>query len=343
MRRRRRACGVALPRRHRRADATFGDRLGVPAPLPRAAAADAYVFSRRAFAPSWMPPELVHEIAPSIDPFAPKNQELTADEAAAILDLGRAARRRPPQRHATCGPTAPGGASTTAPTSSGPDRRPAPDVPLVVQVSRWDRLKDMAGVMDGFADFVVGDHGSQLVLAGPAVSAVSRRPGGGEPCSRDCWERWRRLPPRRPLAHRHLLPADGRRRGERRSSSTPCSATPRWSCRRAWPKGFGLTVAEAMFKGRPVVASAVGGIQDQIVDGESGLLLPDPTDLAAFSRRCRHRSRRATTSRDRRARQERVIDRFLPDRQLQAWCAVLRGGSRRSLTGRSTLPDPPPT
>jgi trehalose synthase len=43
-------------------------------------------------------------------------------------------------------------------------------------------------------------------------------------------------------------------------------------------EGFGLTVAEAMWKARPVVASAVGGIQDQIVDGESGVLV-DPADL----------------------------------------------------------------
>ena len=38
-------------------------------------------------------------------------------------------------------------------------------------------------------------------------------------------------------------------------------------------EGFGLTVTEAMWKGRPVVASAIGGIQDQIVDGRHGLLL----------------------------------------------------------------------
>ena len=46
-------------------------------------------------------------------------------------------------------------------------------------------------------------------------------------------------------------------------------------------EGFGLTVAEAMWKARPVVASRVGGIQDQIVDGVSGCLVDDPADLAA--------------------------------------------------------------
>jgi trehalose synthase len=48
-------------------------------------------------------------------------------------------------------------------------------------------------------------------------------------------------------------------------------------------EGFGLTVAEAMWKGRPVVASAVGGIRDQIDDGVQGLLLADPSDRLAFA------------------------------------------------------------
>jgi trehalose synthase len=47
-------------------------------------------------------------------------------------------------------------------------------------------------------------------------------------------------------------------------------------------EGFGLTVAEAMWKERPVVASRIGGIQDQIVDGVSGLLLSDPCDASQF-------------------------------------------------------------
>ena len=38
-------------------------------------------------------------------------------------------------------------------------------------------------------------------------------------------------------------------------------------------EGFGLTVAEAMWKGRPVVATRVGGIQDQIEDGTTGCLV----------------------------------------------------------------------
>ena len=48
-------------------------------------------------------------------------------------------------------------------------------------------------------------------------------------------------------------------------------------------EGFGLTVTEAMWKARPVVASATGGIEDQIEDGVTGVLLPNPLDLNAFA------------------------------------------------------------
>ena len=47
-------------------------------------------------------------------------------------------------------------------------------------------------------------------------------------------------------------------------------------------EGFGLTVAEAMWKARSVVATRIGGIVDQIDHGASGLLVDDPGDLAAY-------------------------------------------------------------
>jgi trehalose synthase len=49
-------------------------------------------------------------------------------------------------------------------------------------------------------------------------------------------------------------------------------------------EGFGLTVTEAMWKSRPVMASGVGGIQDQITHGVNGLLVEDPGDLPAFGK-----------------------------------------------------------
>src|SRR5207302_10933807 len=46
-------------------------------------------------------------------------------------------------------------------------------------------------------------------------------------------------------------------------------------------EGFGMACAEAMAHGRPVVAGAVGGLLDLVVDGETGLLVP-PRDVAAL-------------------------------------------------------------
>ena len=48
-----------------------------------------------------------------------------------------------------------------------------------------------------------------------------------------------------------------------------------------------VAVAEAMWKGRPIAASAVGGIVDQIVSGEHGLLVKDPRDAAEFGQAVR--------------------------------------------------------
>jgi trehalose synthase len=54
-------------------------------------------------------------------------------------------------------------------------------------------------------------------------------------------------------------------------------------CQKSIAEGFGLTVAEAMWKSRPVVATRVGGIQDQVVHGVSGILVDDPRDLRGFA------------------------------------------------------------
>jgi trehalose synthase len=82
-------------------------------------------------------------------------------------------------------------------------------------------------------------------------------------------------------------------------------------------EGFGLTVTEPMWKGRPVLASAVGGIQDQIVDGVSGVLLPDPRDLDECGRRIADLlADPARAARIGAAAHERVREQFLVDRHL---------------------------
>jgi trehalose synthase len=88
-------------------------------------------------------------------------------------------------------------------------------------------------------------------------------------------------------------------------------------------EGFGLTVLEAMWKGRPIVASGVGGIRDQVVDGESGLLLDDPTDLPEFGRLIRqlldHPAQASALGASAAAR----AAQFLPDLHLMKWATLL--------------------
>jgi trehalose synthase len=95
-------------------------------------------------------------------------------------------------------------------------------------------------------------------------------------------------------------------------------------------EGFGLTVAEAMWKRKPVVASAVGGIVDQIEDGVHGLLVGDPTDLPAFGAAVeallRDREEAARLAENGRSR---VIDEFLGDRHLEQYGALFEQLPRR--------------
>jgi trehalose synthase len=88
-------------------------------------------------------------------------------------------------------------------------------------------------------------------------------------------------------------------------------------------EGFGLTVAEAMWKSKPIVASAVGGILDQIVPGEDGLLLEDPRDLDAFGQAVRRLLDEppyaAQLGKNARSRAQAE---FLGDRHLEQWAQL---------------------
>jgi trehalose synthase len=150
---------------------------------------------------------------------------------------------------------------------------------LVTQVSRWDRLKDPLGVMEGFVAHVDAGTNAHLVLAGPEPASVADDPEGAD-VLRACIARWESLAPEaRRRVHLALLPM-----ADAEENAAIVNALQRRSSvvvQKSVAEGFGLTVAEAMWKARPVVASHVGGIQDQVVDGESGILI-DPGDLAGF-------------------------------------------------------------
>jgi trehalose synthase len=190
-----------------------------------------------------------------------------------------------------------------------------------VQISRWDRMKDMAGVMSGFVQHVDRSLGAHLILCGPAVAGVADDPEGAEVLD-ECVGLWRDLPhATRSRVHLACIPMS-----DPDENAAVVNALQRHASvvvQKSLAEGFGLTVAEAMWKERPVVASAVGGIVDQIEDGTHGLLVDDPRDLRAFGvavesllRDSAEAARLAQNAR------RRVIDQFLGDRHLEQYGAL---------------------
>jgi len=219
-------------------------------------------------------------IPPSIDPFSAKNQQLDDAVVRAILThigvLDGPAPGSPPAF--VRGDGTQGMVTRRAEITA--ESLPGPEDPLVVQVSRWDRLKDMLGVMQGFAAYAATGGAGFLLLVGPAVTGVTDDPEGAGVFA-DCLLGWRELPAavrRRVLLV--TLPLD-----DADENGAMVNALQRHAAvivQKSLAEGFGLTVAEGMWKARPVIGSAVGGIIDQIADG-TGILLPDARDLGAFA------------------------------------------------------------
>jgi len=214
--------------------------------LPYVSRADAIVFSRRAYVWDGLDGTRVEIIPPCIDPFSAKNRELGhAFIERTLNEAGIAAGAR-----------------------------------FVLQVSRWDRLKDPAGVVQAFAEHVAPRSDVCLVMAGPAATAVDDDPEQPQILRELAAER-DRLPST--IAGRVVvaqLPMEDVDR-----NALIVNALQRRAdvvVQKSLAEGFGLTVAEAMLKSRPVVASRVGGIEDQVEDGKSGVLIDDPRDLRAF-------------------------------------------------------------
>ncbi|WP_329251653.1 glycosyltransferase [Streptomyces sp. NBC_01478] len=233
------------------------------------------VFSAEGYAP----PALTREegrvviLRPSIDPATRKNRPMT-DMAVhqQLRTIGLEAGDRRPAR------------SPAARTARIVQDRPLPaDAPLILQVSRWDPLKDMAGVLRAFTDHIAPARpDTHLVLAGPEPSDIPDDPEGAQILGE---------------LHRAREPLDARVRGrvhlvtlslrDAAANADSVNALQRRAdvvVQKSLQEGFGLTVTEAMWKSRAIVASAVGGIPHQIRDGFEGTLVPDPHDLSAFGR-----------------------------------------------------------
>jgi trehalose synthase len=280
--------------------------------------ADRYVFSRRAHVWEHLNPVRTLIVPPSIDAFSPKNQDLPGNQVEAILKaVGAIA-----------------GAPSEAPIfrraggSTGRVERPVqmlgsptidPAAPLVTQVSRWDMLKDPLGVMAGFVHHVLpAVPQAQLALVGPETATVADDPEGAQVLA-DCQEAWRAYPA--PVRERVALVCVPMTDLEENAAIV--NAVQRHSrviVQKSLAEGFGLTVSEAMWKSRPVIASRIGGIADQIVDGDSGVLIRDPTDLQEFGNAVATILQRPTVAESlgRRARQ-RVTNCFLATRSLMQY------------------------
>jgi trehalose synthase len=245
---------------------------------PYVEAADAYVFSREEYIWEELDRQRVWLMPPSIDAFAPKNQELDAETVEAIvgeIGLGAAPPRAAPVFMR--GDGTPGRVERRAELlQEGP--LPA-DAKLVVQVSRWDRLKDPRGLLECFIHYIEGE-GVHLALVGPVSRAVTDDPEGAVVYG-DVAETWRRLADRqRRRVHLISLPMDDL--DENAAMVNTIQRRADVIVQKSLAEGFGLTVAEAMWKAKPVVASRTGGIQDQL-NGDCGVLIDDPHDLPAFA------------------------------------------------------------
>lgn len=186
---------------------------------------DAVVLSLPEYAQSITPPQRF--ILPAINPFSSTNKELSEAEIDERLD------------------------HYGIPT----------DLPLVVQISRFDKWKDPQGVIEAFR-VVRKKVDATLVLVG---NVATDDPEGQDVFASVCDSAEERI---------KILSVQ---------DSVLVNALQRRAAvvlQKSLREGFGLTVAEAMWKGTPVIGGNVGGIRHQIEDGVNGFLV-DSVEAAA--------------------------------------------------------------
>ncbi|GAB4244632.1 MAG: glycosyltransferase [Thermoleophilia bacterium] len=231
---------------------------------------DASVFSLADFAQSLPHPQYL--VPPSIDPLHEKNVDLPEEEVQEVRER------------------------------FGLD----PELPLVVQISRFDRFKDPVGVIEAcrLARKMIP---LQLVLAGGGAT--------DDPEGEAVLHEVKEAAMGDPFTHVLLLPPAANRtvNALQRASDLVLQKSLR--------EGFGLTVSEAMWKGKPVIGGDTGGIRLQVVDHYTGFLVRTPEGAALRIRYLIHRSdvRDAIGRRAHRF----VQQNFLITRQLRDYLALM--------------------
>ena len=227
-------------------------------------------------------PHPLYLIAPSIDPLSQKNRDLFPGEIEGIFD-----------RYGL-----------------------NPDLPLITQVSRFDRFKDPVGVIQAYR-LVRAFTPVQLVLAGGGATDDPE----GEEVLREVQE----AAGHDPDIHVLLLPSDAHREiNALQRASTIC-------LQKSTREGFGLTVTEALWKGKPVIGGDTGGIRLQVINHHTGFLVNTP-EGAALRIRYLLKNRDRMEAMGRKAKQL-VLNNFLVTRHLREYLtlmfATMHAGSDR--------------
>ncbi len=233
---------------------------------------DASIFSLAEFAQALPHPQYL--IPPSIDPLSEKNIDLPQEEIDAVFTRFNL----------------------------------NPDLPLIVQVSRFDRFKDPLGVIEAYR-MVKKFVPLQLVLAGGSAS--------DDPEGKVVLDEVLRAANGEPDIHVLALPPDSHR---------TINALQRASdivLQKSIKEGFGLTVAEAMWKGKPVIGGDTGGIRLQVIDHFTGFKVRTPEGAAL---RIRYLLHRRDTLEAMGLRAKRLVsENFLVTRHLRDYLALMIG------------------
>lgn len=145
-----------------------------------------------------------------------------------------------------------------------------PERPLMLQVSRFDRFKDPIGVIEAYRLVNKFIPSVQLVLAGGSAT--------DDPEGEAVLAEVRKAANNDPDVHILLLPAD---------SHETINALQRAAdvvLQKSVKEGFGLTVTEGLWKGRPVIGGNTGGIRLQVVNHHTGFLVDTPEGAALRTR-----------------------------------------------------------
>jgi trehalose synthase len=302
---------------------------------PYAERCDYAVFS----VPEYIPAFLAGKaglIMPGIDPLSFKNRELSAHKLAGVLKQAGLARSRHPvvpealaEQVTRLRPDGTFGLMDEETEIGIPFR------PIVMQISRWDRLKGYEPLLEAFvlmkrniADRSISErhrrrlNNVRLVLAGPDPAAVADDPEAQSVLSA-LIDRYRRLP--------HWIQSDvallSLPMGSREDNALMVNALQRCSSvvvQNSLREGFGLTVTEAMWKQCGVLGSRACGIRRQIRDGLDGRLVEDcedPEHIATLlDEMLEDLPGRARLGR---CAQRRAHDEFLIFSQLRTWLETL--------------------